>query len=196
LPVSRPGTTSIGEWLRSVAKVRSVSRARQIRGRSLSVGIGVNALEFLDLSDGDGSSSLSLEHGTSGLHILSDKGHHLLTLVGIGHVRRDWEIDESVLGDDDNRRAVPNAIHRALQIEVGGGASGILDGTSEVANGTLDRHRLRVGIHLSTLTRKRRTNEHDRKNRRKEHMEESGALHISLPRQNAELRAPICGFDT
>jgi hypothetical protein len=29
------------------------------------------------LSDGDGSSTLSLEHGTSGLHILSDKGHHL-----------------------------------------------------------------------------------------------------------------------
>ena len=89
-----------------------------------------------------------------------------------------------------------NAIQRTLQIEVGGGASGILDGTSEVANGALDRHRLRVGIHLSTLTRERRTNEHHRKNRRKEHMEKSGALHISLPRQNAELRRPICGLAT
>src|SRR5262245_59193498 len=70
---------------------------------SLSVGIEVNALEFLDLSDGNSSSYLSLEHGASGLYILSDKGHHLLTLVGIGHVRRDWKIDQSVLGEDDDR---------------------------------------------------------------------------------------------
>src|SRR5262245_27003999 len=84
-------------------KVRLVSRARQRLDGSLSFSIGVNALEFLDFSDGDGSSSLSLEHSTGALHILSDKGHHLLTLVGIGHVRRDWEIDESVLGEDDDR---------------------------------------------------------------------------------------------
>ena len=84
-------------------KVRSTSRAGQPLEGSAGFGIEVHALQFLDLRDGDGSSSLSLEHGTGGLHVLSDKGHHLLTLVGIGHVRRDWEIDESVLGEDDDR---------------------------------------------------------------------------------------------
>ena len=71
---------AVGKWLRSVVKVRSVSRARQRRDGSLSVGIEVNALEFLDLSDSDGSSSLSLEHGTGGLHILSN--FYLLLLPG------------------------------------------------------------------------------------------------------------------
>jgi len=44
-------------------------------------------------------------------------------------------------------------LQSALQTKVGGGPSRILDRTSEVANGALDRHRLRVGIHLGTLTR-------------------------------------------
>jgi hypothetical protein len=74
-----------------------------------------------------------------------------------------------------------NAIQGALQTEAGGRPSRILDGTSEVPNGALDRHRLRVGRHLSTLTRERRTDEQHRKSRGNEYMEQSGALHNPPP---------------
>src|SRR5436305_8904480 len=72
---------------------------------------------------------------------------------------------------------MPNAIQGALQIKVGGGPSRILDRTSEVANGALDGHRLRVGIHLSTLTREPRTEQRYANSSRKYSMEQSGALH-------------------
>ena len=144
---------------------------------SASVGVHVNVLQFLDLCDCDRVSSVSREHRAGCLHILSYKRHHLFALVGIRHVRRDWEIYQPGLGEDDDRRAVPDAIQGALQTESLGGPSRILDWTGEVPNGALDRHRLRVGGHLSTLTRERRTDQHHRKSRRKEYMEHSGALY-------------------
>lgn len=50
-------------------------------------GVQVNALEFLNLGDCDRASSLSLEYGAGGLHILSYKRHHLFTLAGVRHIR-------------------------------------------------------------------------------------------------------------
>src|SRR5436190_15302868 len=68
-------------------------------------------------------------------------------------------------------------LQSALQTKAGGGPSRILDRTSEVANGALDGHRLRVGIHLSTLTREHRTEQRYANSSRKYSMEQSGALH-------------------
>src|SRR5579862_6551430 len=72
---------------------------------------------------------------------------------------------------------MPNAVQGALQVKVGGGAGRILDGTSEVANGALGGHRIRVGIHLSTLARQHRTEKRYANSSRENSMEQSGALH-------------------
>ena len=52
----------------------------------LRIRVQLDALQFLDLCDGDGVSSVSRECRPACLHILSYKRHHLFTLVGIGHV--------------------------------------------------------------------------------------------------------------
>jgi hypothetical protein len=130
---------------------------------SASVGVHVNALQFFDLCDCDRVSSVSREHRAGCLHILSYKRHHLFALVGIRHVRRDWEIYQPGIREYDDRHAMLNAIQGALQTEALGGPSRILDWTGEVPNGALDRHRLRVGCHLSTLLGRRRADEHNRK---------------------------------
>src|SRR5689334_11239732 len=72
---------------------------------------------------------------------------------------------------------MPDAIQGALQIKIGGGPSRILYRTSEVANGALDSHRLRLGIHLGTLTRQHRAEKRSANNNRKYCMEQSRALH-------------------
>ena len=103
-------------------------------------------------------------------------------------VRRDWEIDQPSLGENNDRRAALNAILSALQTEAGGAPNRILDGTSKVPNGALDRHRFRVGVHLSTLTRERRADEQHRKSRGNECMEQSGARHNPPRRRDTGLR--------
>ena len=72
-------------------------------GRSISAGVQVNVLEFLDLHNSNRASSFSLKYGAGRLHILADERPHLFTLARIGHIRRDWEIDKPVLGEDDDR---------------------------------------------------------------------------------------------
>src|SRR5689334_13453228 len=72
---------------------------------------------------------------------------------------------------------MPDAIPDTLQINVGGGPSRILGGTSEVANNALDGHRLRVGIHLSALMRWHQTEQRYGNSSRKYSMEQSRALH-------------------
>lgn len=154
------------------------------RSRALAgVRVDVHALQFLDLGDCDRARSVSLEDRAGCLYILSYKGHHLFTLAGIGHVGGDWEIDEAGFGEDDDGRAVPDAIEGALQTEAGGGAVRILDGTGEVSNGALDGHRLGVGRHLGTvtggtLTRERRDDEYYGEGRHEECKKQSGVLHI------------------
>jgi hypothetical protein len=164
-----------------------------VLGGSASICVHVHALQFLDFGDCDRASSVSLEHRAGCLHILSYKGHHLFTLVGIGHVRRDWEIDQPGLGEDDDWRAVLNAIQGALQAEAGGGPSRILDGTSEVPNSALYRHRLGVGCHLSTLMRERWKDKHHRKSRSKEYMKQSGALHIHVQDLQVQIHLRLLG---
>ncbi len=136
-----------------------LSFRRAKKDESAGVGVDVDVLQFLDLCDCDGVSSFSLEYRASGLHVLSDKGHHLFPLVRIGHVRRDGEIYQPGLAEDDDRRAMLNAIPGALQAEAGSSPRGILDGTSEVPNRALDGHRFGIGVHFSTLTRERRADE-------------------------------------
>src|SRR6266496_3250265 len=55
--------------------------------------------------------------------------------------------------------------------------AGFWTGQARSANGALDGHRLRVGIHLSTLTCEHRTEQRYANSRRKYSMEQSGALH-------------------
>lgn len=153
----------------------------------------MHALQFLDLGDCDRAGSVSLEHCAGCLHILSYEGHHLFTLAGIGHVCGDWEIDQPGLGEDDDRRAVLDAIEGALQAKGGGGTSGILDGTGEVSNDALDRHRLGVGYHLSTLTRERWIDEHRRKSGSKEYKKQSGALHVRVQDLQVQILLRVLG---